>query len=476
MSKLLPRSTRSRGIVVLVVLVLVGVAAFQRERIVTTVSPGDTITAEFSRVYKLEPYRSAVKIAGVKVGVVTGVDTTDRRTALVDLQLDSGVIGKLGGEPSAAIRPTLVVGGQYYVELSPGGMNAEFQEDQPIPVERTSVPVELDQVLTSLTPDARDALQGTVGELDETLRAGGKDELRRFLEESPRTLASASDVLNSARGTRPDTDLTRLVTGLQQTSAALTAEDGRFESIIDSLDKTAAALASQRDPVARALATGPETLRATRAGLTDLDTTLPRLATTAKSFRPTARRLDPLLAELDPVLAHARPVVRDARAVLRDARPLVGRLVPTAEHATGALTDVRGPVLERLNGPVLAALNSPWHGEGAYQSGGNDHPLYQETAYLLSHGADVFKFHDHNGALGRLMAGVGLSTAGGGAGVQMPLEQYLETLGLQQPPGPQEGTTEGAPGLIPPPAAGNDAGGPGSILPPLRLPLVSGGY
>src|SRR3954464_15265723 len=101
MSKLLPRSTRARGIVVLVVLVLVGVAAFQSERILTTLSPGDTITAEFSRMYKLEPYRSAVKISGVKVGVVTDVHTTDRRTALVDLQLDSGVLGKLGGEPSA---------------------------------------------------------------------------------------------------------------------------------------------------------------------------------------------------------------------------------------------------------------------------------------------------------------------------------------------------------------------------------------
>ncbi|SBW22844.1 MlaD family protein [Protofrankia symbiont of Coriaria ruscifolia] len=466
-------SSRTLGVLVLLTLILVGVAAFNRNRITVTLSSGDTIKAEFARAYKLEPYRSVVKVAGVKVGEVTGVDITERHTSVVSMKVDDGILGKLGEQPSAAVRPTLLVGGLYYVELSHGGAGSAFDADHPIPLERTTTPVELDHVLTALTPDAQKAMQNTVGQLDATLQHGGRQELRELLNDAPGSLGPAGVVLDAARGTRPETDLTGLVTGLQQTASALTSKEGQLASIIDSLTTTSAALADERRPLAQAVATGPETLRTTRAGLADLDGTLQRLTTTAQAFRPAARQLDPLLAQLDPVLERTLPVVSDLRILLQDARPLVDRLMPTAQNATGVLTDVRGPVLDRLNGPIKDMVLSPWHGTGMYQGGGNDHLFYQETGYLLSHFDEVWKFHDSNGAAGRLMAGVGMNIPGGSATL-MPLEEYLESLGLQQPVGPQEGTRQGAPGLIPPPAAGTKAGGLGPLLPALNLPLVSG--
>ncbi|WP_131770145.1 MlaD family protein [Candidatus Protofrankia californiensis] len=465
-------SSRVLGLVVLLALLLVAVVAFNRNRVAVTLSSGETVKAEFTRAYKLEPYKSVVKMAGVKVGDVTGVEDTDTHTALVSMKIDDGVLGKLGDQPSAAVRPTLVLGGSYYVELSHGGGRGGFGAGHTIPVARTSVPVELDRVLSAITPDAQQAMPRTVGQLDATLQNGGRQELRELLTDAPGSLAPTAVVLDAARGTRPETDLTGVVTGLQQTASALTRQDGQLDSIIDSLATTAAALADERRPLAQAVATGPETLRTTRAGLADLDGTLQRLTTTAQAFRPAARQLDPLLAQLDPVLERTLPVVSELRILLQDARPLVDRLVPTAQNATGVLTDVRGPVLDRLNGPIKDAVLSPWHGTGIYAGGGNDHLFYQEAGYLLSDGAEVFKFHDSNGAAGRLMAGVGVNIAGGST-LLMPLEEYLETLGLQQPAGPQEGTRQGAPGLIPPPAAGTKAGGPGPLLPALNLPLVS---
>ncbi|MCW2752102.1 MAG: Mammalian cell entry related domain protein, partial [Aeromicrobium sp.] len=95
----------------------------------------------------------------------------------------------------------------------------------------------------------------------------------------------------------------------------------------------------------------------------------------------------------------------------------------------------------RLNGPVKKAVLSPWHGTGVYDGGGNDHTLYQEIGYLLSDTSDAFKFHDHNGAMGRLMAGVGLNSVDGV--ISEPLEKYLESLGLNLPKGPQEGANAG---------------------------------
>jgi phospholipid/cholesterol/gamma-HCH transport system substrate-binding protein len=246
--------------------------------------------------------------------------------------------------------------------------------------------------------------------------------------------------------------------------------NGQFGSIIDDLGTASQALADNRGALARTVADGPRTLQVTRAGLADLDSTLDKLRTTADSFGPAARALDPLLAELGPVLKQARPVIADARVVARDARPLVQDLVPTSQHALSVLADVRGPVLRRLNGPVKKAVLSPWHGTGLYEGGGNDHLLYEEAGYLLSDTADVFKFHDKNGAMGRLMAGFGLSTPGGIVGKSF--EEYLEMLGFVLPKGPQEGANAGEPQ----PPLGSSPSSSSSLLPQLsalQLPLVS---
>lgn len=440
-------SPRAKGLIVLAVLLAFALFSFNRPRVMTTLTPGDGLKAEFSSGYKLVPYESNVKIAGVKVGVVTGFERTADDHTVVDMKLDKGTREKLGTAPSANVRPTLLLGGTYYVELVPGGAIGAVAAGTTIPVDRTSVPVELDKVLSTVTPDASEAVKGTIHSLGKTLRTGGRHQAQRLLDHAPRTLGPASKVLESLRGTHPQQDLSRLVSGLQNTAAALTRHDGQLGSIIDGLDTTTATLARSRTPLAQTIGEGPETLRVTRAGLADLAGTLDQLRTTASSFGPSARALDRVLGKLGPVLKQARPVIADARVVTRDARPLVEDLVPTSRTATDVLDDFSGPVLKRLNGPITAAVMSPWHGTGKYEGGGNDHLFYEETGYFFSHTADVFKFHDKNGAMGRLMAGVGLSTPGGV--VSKSLEEYLEMLGLQQPLGPQENAHGGGSGSTP---------------------------
>jgi len=471
------RTPRTTGLMVMLFLLVFSLFAFNRPRVETTLSSGEPLRAEFAQAYKLVPYQSVVKLAGVEVGKVTGVERSGSDRAVVDMKLDEGTRTKLGTQPHANVRPTLVLGGTYYVELVRGGKDGDVAEGSTIPVERTTVPVELDRVLSAVTPDASRAVRGTVRNLDRTLDRGGRRELRRFLAQAPATLDPATDVLKSLRGSAPATDLTHLVTGLRNTSAALNRQQGQLGSILDDLSTTSATLAAARVPMSRAVADGPETLRVTRTGLADLDGTLDKLDTAAESFRPAARSLGPVLAELDTVLKTARPVIADARVVARDARPLVEDLVPTSVYATDILGDVKGPVLGRLNGPVKKAVLTPWHGKGLYEGGGNDNRLYQEVGYLLSDTADVFKFHDKNGAMGRLMAGVGVNTPGGV--VSKSLIEYLEMAGFLLPAGPEEGANDGE--LKPPlgssPPSSPSGGNPVSPALPdllsLQLPLVS---
>ncbi|MPY81461.1 MAG: MCE family protein, partial [Actinophytocola sp.] len=59
------------------------------------------------------------------------------------MKLDNGTLDKLGTEPSARIRPTTLLGGNYYVHLEHGGAEGAF-DDETIPLTRTtSPPVEL---------------------------------------------------------------------------------------------------------------------------------------------------------------------------------------------------------------------------------------------------------------------------------------------------------------------------------------------
>jgi len=384
-----------------------------------------------------------VKLAGVKVGVVTDLERTDSDGQRVTMKLDHGTRAKLGSMPHANIRPTLVLGGTYYVELVPGGDDRAADDGSTIPVSRTTLPVELDKVLSAVTPDASESTQRTVASLDETVRKSRK-QIDHFLVTGPRALGPASSVLHAVAGTRPDTDLTTLVSSTQKAAAALTRQDGQLGTIIDDLATTTSALTRARTALSRTIADAPQTLGTTRAGLADLDATLDRLRTTATSLRPSAKALDQVLAELGPVLQTARPVIADTRSVARDARPVVEDLVPTAQLAKGVLDDIKGPVLDRAKGPITAAVMAPWHGTGKYDGGGNDHPLYKEMGYLFSNTASVFQFHDHNGASGRLMAGVGLSSAGGI--VDHSLEEYLESLGINLPKGPQSGANADEPG------------------------------
>lgn len=478
LARLKPRSQKGVGVAVMIGLLAFALLAFNRPRVETALTPGEALNAEFSQAYKLVPHQSVVKLAGVQVGTVTGVERSEGSGARVEMELDDGTLEKLGSQPSANVRPTLVLGGTYYVELVRGGGDGAADEDATIPAARTTVPVELDKVLSTITPSASKAVKGTIGKLEKTFGEKGQRSVRELVTTAPPTLRQSATVLEALQGTSPS-DLTALVSGLQNTAAAFTQNRGQLAAILEDLATTSGVLAQERGAVSAALAGAPRTLDVTEAGLADLEGTLDRLRTTAEDFRPSARALDPVLAEIDAALEIARPVIADARAVARDARPTVEDLVPTSVRATDVLGDLDGPVLDRLNGPLKKAVLSPWHGSGIYEGGGNDHRLYEELGYFLSDTADVFKFHDKNGAQGRLMAGVGLSTPGGLIGSS--IEQWLESLGYQLPKGPQEGANAGepAPPLGSSPSSSGSGSGPTGPAPlpdpsPLKLPLVTG--
>lgn len=376
-------STFKIGLVFIAVAALAGVALFNKNAIITTLRPGETIEVQFAANNGLVEDLSQAKVSWVPVGVVDDIERQDNGTVLVSLKVDNGISEKLGSEPSAVIRPTTLLGGNYFVDLIPGGDHGTGFSGT-IPLERTRLPVELDDVAGALQPDVLAGAQGAVEKLDETLGSDGRKAIRNFVDKAPSTLRPAADVLAAMQGTRPRTDLTQLVSGLENTARVLTAQQGQLDAILSGMAKTSDTLGRRSPELSSAIQSMPTALRSTRDGLTRLDSTLAKLRDTAEPARPIVTELANTLDHLDPALVKARPVVRDLTAVMADARPLVKQLNPLAQRSTSVLEDVQGEPLRRVNGPVKRFVLSPFHGVDEFKTAQSGKPLYQDLGYLLA--------------------------------------------------------------------------------------------
>ncbi|NKQ57736.1 MCE family protein [Amycolatopsis sp. K13G38] len=412
------------GITFIVVALVAGAVLFTKDRIITTLRPGTTITADFARDYKLEPYQTQAKIAGIPVGVVTAVDQAPDGKAVVHLKIDDDAPAKLRSAPTAVIRPATLLGGKYYVDLVPGGETGPF--DGRIPAERTKTPVELDQVIDALPPNTLAATQGTLKELDGGLTSA-QPSVKRLLADAPSMLGPTAEVLRAAQGMNPGSDLTTLVSGLESTARTLTERQGQLESILDNLGTASDVLGRRAQDLNRTLALLPSTLDRTKAGLDRLDGTLHKLGDTSGPALPVVQRLDTALQHADPVVASARPLVADLDGLLSDARPLVENLVPTAPRLTTTLDDVRGPVLQRVNGPIMQTVLSPYQGTGRYAGSGDGKPFYQELGYLVAELDRVSSLTSANGANLAFAPGIAPGSLGG---LPISLEQLFSNLAV----------------------------------------------
>jgi phospholipid/cholesterol/gamma-HCH transport system substrate-binding protein len=406
------------GRIFVVLAAVAGALLFQKAQLTAMLRPGDTVSIQFSEAHRLRTSVSDVKMAGVDIGVVRSVED-EKGVTTVEVKVDEGVREAMGTAPSARVRPTTLLGGNYYVEIIPGGRSGTFAGT--IPVERTELPVELDGVASAFPADARKGVRTGTKALDETLAKDGTRALRELLDSAPSTLRSTDDVLRALQGTRPDRDLATLVEGGENASTVLSSENAHLGETIDSLATTAKVLDARRHDIAEAARTLPSGLDETSTLLDSLDGVLTSLEDTADPARPSVRELSRLLDHADPVLARARPVVKDLRGVLRDARPLITTLIPISRDLDATVDNVRGPVLDRVNGPVIDQLMSPWHGTGEYAGGGADRPLYKETGYMFSNLAQA-NMMDENGSMISFLPGIG---PGSLAGLPISLEQLF---------------------------------------------------
>ena len=383
------RSPAQIGAVGVVVAVLVFGLVMNRDRLQTGLRKGERIAADFPVRPKVIPLQSRAKVAGLGVGVVTGIEDRPDGTSRVVMKVGRGTRSKLGTEPSAAARPTILLSGQgpsTYIDLRPGGDRGRAPDV--IPPERTSVAVELDHVLDPLTEDVRAGLTDTVDHLDAALASGTDDALREFLDAAAPTLAPAAPALSALRGEQPG-DLEAVIAHLGRAAEVLTEHRGQLEATVDGLATVAQRLATRSPELVTVLERLPATLTDARSALVDVDGTLNRLERTAPPARPSIAELKLLLQRAGPLLAKARPLLSDVGRLAGGAQPIVDDLTPVARDGQLVLASLEGPVLDRLGRDVVPALLSPYQG--------SDSVLYQDIAYALAGLDGILKYRDEGG-------------------------------------------------------------------------------
>jgi ABC-type transporter Mla subunit MlaD len=291
---------------------------------------------------------SPVRIAGVNVGAVTGIQhvpgSTTAATVTMAIQ-PSGL--PVHANATINVRPRLFLEGNYYVDLSPGTPSAPtLSSGAMLPAANATGPVQLDRVLAALQSNTRTDLQTLLRGYGASLNVrptpaqdASQDPTQRgltagqSLDQSLKYAAGAfraSTIVNSALLGQQPHDLSGVVSGTSQVLGALASQRTHLSHLVGSFNATMAALADRQQDLSLTIARLPPLLRATDRALGPLQA----------SFGPTqafARDLEPSIRQLAPTITAGLPWIAQS-ATLFSHRYLGGLLPPlrTAVQGTGS--------------------------------------------------------------------------------------------------------------------------------------------
>ncbi|MFC5289401.1 MCE family protein [Actinokineospora guangxiensis] len=223
------------------------------------------VTAYFAAAVGLYP-GSDVRVLGVAVGVVDTV-TPQGASVLVEMTVDADA--PIPGDANAlVVTPSLV--SDRYVQLAPVWTAGEkIPDGAVIPVARTQVPVELDELFSSLDrlttalgPDGANA----DGALSELLRTGAQY-LGGNGAATGQTIRDLGDLARTLNGSQDD--LFATIDGLQKFTTMLAKNDDQVRQVNEQLATVTRFLAEERSTFDQALGELAEALSAVEVFIRD---------------------------------------------------------------------------------------------------------------------------------------------------------------------------------------------------------------
>jgi phospholipid/cholesterol/gamma-HCH transport system substrate-binding protein len=300
---------------------------------------------------------SPVRVAGVDVGQIVGVQRIPNSNAgIVTMNIDSNGL-PIHADATVQLRSRIFLEGNFYADLQPGSPNAPVLDSgATLSAARTSGPVQLDRILSSLNANARENLQTLLQGLGASFQTVGtpaanatQDPLTRnltgaqSLNESLNYSADAfeaSAIVNQALlGTAPH-DLSKVVIGNARVFTGFARSPDQLASLITTFNATLAAFAARQQSLAQTIAVLPPLLRAIDSSDTALDA----------SFGPTkafARAILPGVIQTGPTITAALPWIAQATALVSPSElgGLLDALTPAVQQTATSLNATKQLIL-----------------------------------------------------------------------------------------------------------------------------------
>jgi ABC-type transporter Mla subunit MlaD len=368
-----------------------------------------------------------VRIAGVNVGKVTGVEhltpaaaaefaggegaeaEEDTGAAVVTMEItDEG--RPLKTDATFQLRPRLFLEGNLFVQLQPGSpQQTEAGDGYVFGIDQTSTSVQLDQILTTLQADVRDQLQIALEEFGSALiDHGGAEGFREFYRTSAGAFKYSSQVEAALLGTEPH-DLSNMIRNLDKVVAALGRHEVQLKDLVTNFRIFAGSFAAEQVALAEAVALLPGALEAADPAFTNLNAAFPPL-------RAFANELLPGVETTPATLEVATPFIEQLAALV--APDELGGLVTDLETAVPSLaelTEQTPPFLDQARA-LSSCFNEvivPWSNDRVDPPANYPLPVagkvFEETGYGLAGISGESRSGDANGQYIRTEAGGGVN-------------------------------------------------------------------
>ncbi|MCP2165867.1 MCE family protein [Goodfellowiella coeruleoviolacea] len=246
------RDPITTGVVGLTVLGLLVLAAVNTDDL-PIIGGGTTYTAEFSEAAGLSP-GNEVRVAGVKVGKVTGVGLAGDHVRVTFRVTDAWI----GDRTTAAIKIKTLLG-QKYLAVDPQG-SQPLDPAAPIPRDRTIAPYDVQEAFNGLA--------ATVGQIDTKQLADSFTVLSQTFAGTSDEVKGALDGLSALSQTiaSRDDQLAALLANTRQLSGTLADRDAQFEQLLADGNRLLDEVRTRRDAIS-ALLTGTQNLSTELSGL-----------------------------------------------------------------------------------------------------------------------------------------------------------------------------------------------------------------
>ena len=299
-----------------------------------------------------------VQVGGRRIGAVEDITLSNDNQADVKISIDSAYAPLREGT-TALIRQTSLSGvANRYITLTMAPNNARPLDDgATIGAEKSTSPVDLDQLFDTLDAKTRKGLQQVI--------QGGATQYRDKGEQANAAAEYFNPALSTTRAlvnelTRDQQSLSDFLANGAAVTQALAQRSGDITGLVSNANATTAAIARERAALSEDLQRLPLTLRRANTTFVNLRATLDDLDVLVAASKPATKRLAPLFRQLRPLVRDARPTIADLRTLINNPGPdndltdLLNKAPSLARNATPAFRN--GTTALRKSLPVLTFI------------------------------------------------------------------------------------------------------------------------